>query len=446
VTGKGHKLDTSPFQLGWKPESYWFDDLPNPVETHEQPLRKVDVVVIGSGYTGLNAAIETARAGRATLVLDAQDPGWGCSTRNGGQISTSVKPSLRKLADRYGPTKGAAIRQEGHSALKWIGDFVASEGLDCDYQRCGRYHGAHTPQHYEELAQDSGGALKSEGVESHMVQRADQRSELGSDVYFGGIVFPNHCSLHPAKYHRGLLSKAIAAGSHVTGNCLVMNIEKDNGEFILTTSKGQVRARDVIVATNGYTTGLTPWLQRRVIPIGSYIIATEPLPEELVNRLFPKNRIASDTCKVVYYFRASPDRRRILFGGRVSATETDTSVSGPKLYADMCRIFPELAGYKISHSWFGKVAYTFDELAHTGTHDGVHYAMGYCGSGVSMASYLGMRLGQKVLGLKEGQTAFDGLANPTRPLYTGNPWFLPATVAWYRWRDRMQYQKAAAMK
>ncbi|MDH5529675.1 MAG: FAD-binding oxidoreductase, partial [Paracoccaceae bacterium] len=187
-----------------------------------------------------------------------------------------------------------------------------------------------------------------------------------------------------------------------------------------------------------------PWLQRRVIPIGSYIIATEELPAALVDRLFPTDRIASDTCKVIYYYRTSPDRKRILFGGRVSAKETNPVISGPKLYADMCRIFPDLQGYKVSHSWMGTVAYTFDELAHTGTHNGVHYAMGYCGSGVSMASYLGMRLGQKVLGLKEGATAFDGLPFPTRPLYHGNPWFLPATVAWYRWQDRMQYQKAAA--
>jgi glycine/D-amino acid oxidase-like deaminating enzyme len=162
-----------------------------------------------------------------------------------------------------------------------------------------------------------------------------------------------------------------------------------------------------------------------------------------MNTLFPRDRIASDTCKVVYYYRASPDRKRILFGGRVSARETNTAISGLKLYQDLCRIFPELSSYKITHSWMGFVAYTFDELAHTGVHDGVHYAMGYCGSGVSMASYLGMRLGQKVLGLKEGQTAFDGLPQPTRPFYSGKPWFLPAAVGWYRWRDRLQYQVAA---
>ena len=213
---------------------------------------------------------------------------------------------------------------------------------------------------------------------------------------------------------------------------------------VSTPRKASIEARDLVVATNGYTTKLTPWLKRRIIPIGSYIIATEPLDRALIDQLFPTDRIASDTCRVVYYYRASPDRTRILFGGRVSAFETDPKVSGPRLHADMCRIFPELSDTKISHSWMGKVAYSFDELAHTGTHDGTHYAMAYCGSGVSMASYLGMRMGQRILGRSEGKTAFDDLPFPTRPLYNGSPWFLPSVVAWYRWRDRLEFQRSAA--
>jgi glycine/D-amino acid oxidase-like deaminating enzyme len=423
---------------------YWLDDLQAPPAMPSTPLQEVDVVVVGSGYTGLHAAIETARGGRTTMVLDAQDPGWGCSTRNGGQISTSIKPSLEKLTARLGEERARAIRQEGETALQWIEDFVSSEALQCDFRRKGRYHAAHSPAHYDEIARNAEILRRDEGVEAYAVSRSDQRQELGSDVYHGGVVFPRHASINPAKYHRGLLSLALSAGVHVVGHCAVTQIQRQSAGFTLTTEKGLVHARDVIVATNGYTTSLMPWLQRRVIPIGSYMIATEPLPKELMAELFPTDRIASDTCKVVYYYRSSPDARRVLFGGRVSAKETNTAISGPKLASQMCRIFPQLSQCKITHSWMGHVAYTFDELAHTGVHDGVHYAMGYCGSGVSMAGYLGKRLGQKVLGLAEGQTAFDGLPHPTRPFYSGNPWFLPATVAWYRRLDRKQCEKAAA--
>ena len=430
------------FTTDIKQHAYWLDLLPAQPSLPAKPVKTVDVVIVGSGYTGLNAALETIRAGRSTLVLDAENPGCGCSTRNGGQISTSIKPSLSDLTAKYGLKKACAIRKEGENALQWIETLIKREKIKCDFNRSGRYHAAHTPKHYEAIARDAEQLNNKEGIEAYTIPKADQRKELGSDVYFGGVVFPRHASVNPGLYHRGLLDRAVEAGVHVTGNCHVSGLRREKNRFILSTSKGEVSARDVIIATNGYTTDLTPWLQRRVIPIGSYVIATEELPTELVDTLFPTDRIASDTCKVVYYYRTSPDRKRILFGGRVSARETNPLISGPALYEDMCRIFPELTGFKVSHSWSGTVAYTFDELAHTGCHNGVYYAMGYCGSGVSMASYLGMRLGQKVLGSKEGQTAFDDLSFPTRPFYTGNPWFLPATVAWYRWRDQWQHKNA----
>ena len=441
-TTRGQHFNKEIWSQDYKETSYWLEGLSPLTEAVEIPPRNVDVAIVGSGYTGLNAALQTSRGGRSTVVLEAGNPGFGCSTKNGGQVSTSIKPSLEKLSTKFGQEKGVAIRREGENALDWIEEFVSSENIDCSFVRSGRYHAAHTPKHYEMITRDAETLNRSEGVEAFAVPSSEQLKELGSDVYHGGVVFPRHASLDPGKYHRGLLQRAVESGVDVVGNCAVMDIEKVADGFILKTPKGRVKARDVIVATNGYTTKLTPWLQRRVIPIGSYIIATEKLDPSMVDTLFPTNRIASDTCKVVYYYRTSPDRQRILFGGRVSATETNPMLSGPKLLKDMCRIFPQLEGTKISHSWTGTVAYTFDELAHTGQHNGIYYSMGYCGSGVSMASYLGMRLGQKVLRLAEGKTAFDDLPFPTRPLYTGKPWFLPAVVSWYRFRDRIQYQQS----
>jgi glycine/D-amino acid oxidase-like deaminating enzyme len=430
-------MTVSLFAEDLKLAPYWWDQVPRPKPADTAALpRKVDVLVIGSGYTGLSAALQTARGGRDTLVLDAEDIGFGCSTRNGGQISTSIKPSFEALAKRHGPERALAILREGQNSLAWIADFVASEKIDCDFRIAGRFHAAHDAARYEVLGRQIAAQPKGLEVDAHMVPRSEQRTELGSDAYFGGALFERHASVDPAKLHRGMLELVHGAGARVVGNCKATDIRKDGGEFSVNTVKGVIRAREVVVATNGYTTGLVPWIQRRVIPIGSYIIATEPIPRDVMTRLMPKNRVVSDTRKVVYYYRASPDGRRILFGGRVSFSETDPKISGPLLHAAMVNIFPELAQTRISHSWHGFVAYTFDELMHTGQRDGLHYAMGYCGSGAGMAGYLGMRLGQKLIGLKEGDTGLDDINFQTRPFYRGNPWFLAPSIMYYRWRDK----------
>jgi glycine/D-amino acid oxidase-like deaminating enzyme len=426
------------FTQDFRTTPYWWDQVPRPTLADAPLPRKVDVAIIGSGYTGLSAAIETARGGRDTLVLDAEDAGFGCSTRNGGQISTSVKPGYDALARHYGSERALGILREGHNSLAWVSDFVSREKIDCDLRICGRFHAAHNAKQYEILARSSQaaqpGGLK---VEAHVVPRTEQHNELGTDTYFGGVVYAKHASVDPGRFHQGMLDRARAAGATVIARCPATGVRREGPGFLVETPKGAIAAANVVVATNGYTRGITPWLQRRVIPIGSYIIATEPLPRDAMARLMPKDRIVSDTRKVVYYYRASPDGQRILFGGRVSANETNPRRSGPLLHAELVRLFPELAGTRISHSWCGFIAYTFDELAHAGQQDGLFYAMGYCGSGVGMAGYLGMRTGQKVLGRREGATAFDGLPFPTRPFYSGNPWFLAPAVTYYRWRDRL---------
>jgi len=430
-------LDPALFTPDAKMHSYWWDLAGNRrVESESRIPAEVDVLVVGSGYTGLSAALQTARGGRRTVVVDASDAGWGCSTRNGGQISTSIKPGFDELARRHGPERARALIREGQRSLEWTGEFITGERIDCDFGVVGRFHAAHNAAQFEKLAHAVTHQPKGLEVEAHVVPRSEQRSELGSDLYWGGVLYPRHASVDPGRYHQGLLERVVQAGATIIPNCSVSRLERSGKSFRVTTARGEITARDVVIATNGYTGALTPWLRRRVIPIGSYIIATEPLDPALMARLMPRNRIASDTRKVVFYYRASPDRTRILFGGRVSTNETDPLLSGPLLHAEMTRIFPELAKVRISHSWCGFIAYTFDELAHIGNHDGLRYAMGYCGSGVGMAGYLGMKMGLQVLGREDGRTAFDGLPFQTRPLYYGRPWFLGAALQYYRWRDR----------
>jgi glycine/D-amino acid oxidase-like deaminating enzyme len=433
-------MKNSLFSDDFKTSPYWWDKTPPPESsllggpTLELPER-TDVVVIGAGYTGLSAALQTARTGRQTVVVDAENAGAGCSTRNGGQISTSIKPTFKALAAQYGAERAFNILKEGHNALRWLEDFVATENIDCHFKVVGKFLGAHNSAQYEKLGKKISASIKGLETNAYLLPRSEQHQELGSDRYFGGIVYPNVASVDPARLHRGLLERVLAAGASVIAYNPALDITKEGEGFRVTTSKGSIWAMDVIVASNGYTGSATPWLKRRIIPIGSYIIATEPLAAEQMDRLIPTNRMLGDTRKMVFYYRSSPDRQRILFGGRVSHAETNPLVSGPKLHAKMVDIFPELANTRISHSWVGFVGYTFDSLAHLGKNDGVHYAMGYCGSGVSMSCYLGMRIGQQLLGQKEGQTGFDGLNFQTRPFYTGTPWFLSASIQYYRWLD-----------
>lgn len=424
------------FSEDFRTDPYWWDDVDQPDLGSIVPPAEADVVVIGSGYTGLSAALQTLRGGRTTVVLDAETAGWGCSTRNGGQISTSVKPGFNELSAKHGAEQAFRILKEGHDALTWLTRFIADEKIDCNFDIPGRFHAAHNPTQFARLAARIGQEPAGLETGAYLVERSDQRAELGTDTYFGGAVFPRHAALHPARFHRGLLTRVLEGGGTVVCHCPASDLSREGPAFIVQTPRGRIRAGDVVIATNGYTGALMPWLRRRVIPIGSYIIATEPIAPDLMSRLMPKNRIVGDTRKLIYYYRASPDRRRILFGGRVSHSETDPRRTAPRLHADLIEIFPELAQVRISHSWAGFVAYTFDTLAHIGRHDGAYYAMGYCGSGVSMAGYLGMRVGQRVLSRTQGQTGFDDVTFQTRPLYSGNPWFLSPMVAYYRWLDR----------
>ncbi len=425
------------FAPNYKNESFWWEAAPRPVLAPLTLPKQVDVLIVGSGYTGLSAATEIARAGRSVLVIDAESAGWGCSSRNGGQVSTSIKPGFDALSGRHNEQLAFGVRREGLAALDYIADLIEGEKLDCDWTRSGRFHAAHNPKQFEALAKLPAHQPKGLEVPMEIVTRADQRREIGSDAYFGGIVYPRHAALHPGKFHLALLKRAQEAGVTVIDHCPALAIDKNGTGFSVRTGKGTVQARDVVVATNGYTGNFAPWQRRRVIPIGSYIIATEELDPAVAHELAPTNRMMSDTRRVVFYYRLCPNRRRMIFGGRVAYMENNPNVSAPRLHDWMSRLFPQLKSSKVTHSWMGFVAYTFDTLPHLGKQDGIYYSMGYCGSGVSLATYFGMRIGQQVLGKAEGNSPLTNVPFQTRPLYGGNPWFLAPSVWWYQMLDKL---------
>jgi glycine/D-amino acid oxidase-like deaminating enzyme len=397
----------------------------------------VDALIVGAGYTGLCAARELARAGRRVLVLDAAPFGGGCSGRNGGQVAYSIKPTLAQLSARHGPGVAAGICADGQQAIAYVRSLVSDEGLEMDWRVRGCFTGAHTARAFAALVREAESHPSGYVQNVNIIPRSRQHEEIASDFYHGGCVYPDDASIDPVKMLRALQRRAIASGAQIVNGCAVSALQRSADGCEAATSLGLVRARQVLLATNGYSGALSPWHRRRVIPIGSYQIATEVLGQPLVRELLPHGRNMGDSRRVVVYFRPSADGERIIFGGRAALSEKDPLVCVPRLKSMLTDIFPQLRKVSITHAWVGWVAYTFDTLPHLGQHDGIWYSMGYCGQGVTTAPYFGLRIAQQMQGLPEGATAFDGLPFPARPYYHDTPWFLSASVLAYRVLDRL---------
>jgi len=418
-------------------ECYWIGDAPLPTALPEPLPRAVDVLIIGSGYTGLTAARETALAGRSTLVVDVGDIGSGCSSRNGGQVAFSIKPDHAVLAARHGEAVATGIYREALDAVASLRTLAVDEGVDCDWRDVGCFVGAHTPRHFHALVREAEGQPKGLSQDFKVIDRARLAEAIDSPLYHGGVVYPGDAAVHPARLVRSLHRRATDAGASFRARCGVEAIARGPAGFEVRTTDGVVAARQVLIATNGYTGAFSPWHRRRVLPIGSYILATEPLDPAVVGRLIPHGRNVGDTRRVVIYLRPSPDGRRILFGGRAAAGETDVTRCLPRLRAMMAEVFPELAHTRVSRAWMGFVGFTFDTLPHLGEQDGLFHCMGYCGQGVPSATYYGRKIGLRMAGRPGGESALDGIEFPMRPFYHGRPWFLPAAIAGYRVRDAL---------
>jgi glycine/D-amino acid oxidase-like deaminating enzyme len=417
-------------------EAYWWEAAPRFQETPPDLPERTDVAVVGSGYSGLSAALTCARGGRHVTVFESGDVGQGASSRNGGMCGTGLKVGFTDLAAKIGLKDAVAFYRDGQVALDYLEHLIESEQIHCHFSRMGHFSGAHVPSHYEGMARDSEALNKHLGVESTMIPRAEQHKEIGTDRYYGGIVAPREAGLHPALYHQGLLERVRATDTLVAGNTPVTNISRDGDDFTITTPRGRVVARNVVIATNGYTDRAAGWFRRRLVPIGTYMIATEPVAPEVMARLAPTMRMLSDSKNILYYFRPSPDGTRILFGGRAAFANNDQRVTGARLRRFMLSVWPELADLKITHSWAGNVAFTLDKLPHVGVQDGMHYAIGYCGSGVVKATYLGHKAAQSILGHSDAASPLMNRDFQALPLYNGTPWFLPLVAMYYNLADR----------
>ena len=420
-----------------KERIFWHDTVATPSDTPLTPLpEKVDVAVVGGGFTGLSAALTLARRGVRVAVLEAETIGWGASSRNGGMTLTGLKVGMSEVIRDYGRETAKKLFQYSLDSIDTVEQLIQAEAIACGFSRCGHLHVATKPEHFQALPKHIEFMQKEFNHTLRLVSKNELAGEVASPIYYGGEVDAVSGGLNPAQYVAGLARAAEKAGALLCSRAKVTHLEKQPGGFTLTTSRGKLSAQKLFVGTSGYTGDFVPALRKKVIPVGSFIIATQPLTPELARQLSPKNRMIYDSRHYLNYYRFSDDHR-LIFGGRAAffpENEATIRQSAEILRLEMIRTFPQLAHTPVEYAWGGTIDFTFDMLPHVGEMEGICYSLGYAGHGVALATHLGQTAAEAMLDGTINQHPFAELRFPGAPLglYDGRPWFLPFAGLWYR--------------
>lgn len=421
-----------------KTQPFWTDDYPHPADFVTTSLpTKTEVLVVGAGFTGLNAARVLASDGAEVVVVDTGPVGAGASSVNGGMVNYGLKAATATVFKQFGPSLGRRLWDASLDSIDLVEHLVSSESIDCSFTRGGAAELGYHDRDREHFARDAGWMEEHLSFKTRLVSGDDMAQIVDSPLFTAALVDDVGAGLHPAKYVYGLARAAAARGARIVENTPVRNIARHTAGYQVLTAAGKITAQTVVLATNGYTEERpVPKLRRRVIPIGSYIVVTEPLSPSLAEELIPGNRMLWTSRRFLNYFRRTPDNR-ILMGGRNDlSVDLDLVESGDRLAQSTRDIFPQLEDVKFTHSWSGKLGITFDLLPHIGRIEGMWYALGYGGHGVGISTYVGTELGKLLTGEVEA-SPFIEIPHPTRFFYRKQPWFLPFAARWYRFLDKI---------
>lgn len=422
---------------------YWQTTTQMPGEENTiKPLpEKVDVAVIGGGYTGLSAARTLAKHGASVVVLEAETIGWGASSRNGGMVLTGLKVGMQTVQQRYGREIARRLFQYSLDSIDTVEQIVNEENIDCGFARYGHLLTANKPKHFDALQEEVEFMQKEFNHPLHLIPKEDQRREIGTDLYHGALLDTCSGGLNPAQYVVGLAHAAEKAGATLHARARVNSLRRKGNRYILETERGTLSASSVLVGTSGYTRGVTKKLQKKIIPIGSFIIATERLPDALANELSPNNRMIFDFKHYLNYFRLWDNR--MVFGGRAAFfPETSNTIqrSAEILRREMIEVYPQLKDVQVEYVWGGTLDFAFDMMTHVGEEDGIYYSLGYAGHGVAMATHSGKTVAEAMIQGTIQEHPFASFDFPGAPLglYNGFPWFLPFAGAWHKILDWME--------
>src|ERR1700694_805030 len=437
---ESHRANSS---MSMQEKNFWATTVDSPAVVASSEMSDfVDVAIIGGGYCGLSAARTLAKRGVKVAVLEAETFGWGASSRNGGMVLTGMKLPVPTLIKRYG---GEAVRKMYAASLETIDcveQIVREENIDCNFSRCGHLEVACKQAHFDGYEESAALIQREFNHELRIIPKNELRGEIGSDIYFGGMVDETSAGLNPARYVAGLALAAQRAGACLHDRTYATSVEPETNNnarrFRLKTSKGALTAREVILATGAYTTEATPALRKKIIPIGSYHTATEILPADLSRELSPRNRMIYDSRHFLHYYRLTPDNR-MLFGGRAAffpANENTVRQSAQILRLGMISVYPQLRDTKVEYVWGGTLDFTLDVMPHAGKLDGMYFAAGFAGHGVAAATWFGAKLAGLICG-EPSDIPFDGIKFPAAPLglRSGNTWALSLAGGWYRILD-----------